>query len=185
MRLFLTLKWWQLLIIMAILLFIQATISSTLFFSRYSLIRLTYVLAISWYYFFFFAWLCSVGYIIGKNIKDLLVVKYKRFKIVAYLLGGYLLLNLLPLLSHQINASWFDLFGYGKVLILILFLYLIYIVATIIRVAELKEVPPLADLFIDIILILMFPIVLWILQPRINQLVEENKQLEINDHLLE
>jgi hypothetical protein len=130
-------------------------------------------------------WLWSVATGIQKKIPSDIIFKIRKFKIFYFILAGYYLISLALLMLTINNLSThsphFNLLPLGVLFILLIPLqlfaifcmfYTTYFVSKTIKTAELQRIVTFNDFSLEFILILFYPIGIWIIQPMINKMTQ-------------
>ncbi|WP_020568500.1 hypothetical protein [Neolewinella persica] len=133
-----------------------------------------------WLFSLLLAWLYSVGSGLQSRVPIALRRSTRFFKVALVFPVAYILLVIavvFPLLSVMVSST----IGGNFVLIIILglhlftmfcIIYCLYFSAKTIKLAELQRPVSLGDFIGEFFLLWFFPVGVWILQPRINELVK-------------
>lgn len=134
---------------------------------------LLFIPAITLVVFFFLVaggWLWSVAIGLHQRISEMLQVSLLKFKIIFFAIPFVCIISFLFLIFIDIPLQ---LIAYSGLLFTkIGILYLIYCCAQIMKTIELKRHIKFSDFAGECFLILFFPIGIWIIQPRINKIMD-------------
>jgi len=133
-----------------------------------------------------FGWYWSVAIGLQKFLPENTVLKIKKFKIFFFIPLVYILLIIVAVfglfaINLEFNASDPDIAVFGLIAMIFIPLHLfsmfcifytIYFVAKTIKTVELQREVSFSDFVGEFFLIWFYPIGIWILQPKINRLVE-------------
>lgn len=149
-----------------------------------------YPIFIIYLLFLHFGWYWSVGVKLQSKIPDEHKLKTGMFKlflifplvyIIAFSFAMYWFISILGGLQFQIGEAIGPWMGFVPFLLfplnlfcLFCAIYCIYFTARTIKTAEQKKAVRFDDFVGEFFLIMFFPIGVWILQPRLNKLVEED-----------
>ncbi|WP_226389143.1 hypothetical protein [Penaeicola halotolerans] len=139
-----------------------------------------------------FTWIWSVGIGLQDKIPSTVKMKTKKFKIFFFIPVGYLLMfilgmtvffsNMPSLLEHTdptdfslIFSLWIIIFPLHFFAIFCIF-YCMYFVAKTLKTVELQRATTFSDFVGEFFLIWFYAIGVWILQPKINKMVENQPQ---------
>jgi hypothetical protein len=128
----------------------------------------------------YFGWIYSLAIEMQKMVSATVKMKVIPFKIFFFIPTIYIVLILV--VTEFFSKSFGDpFFGpYGAIvwpvhlISMFCMLYCFYFVAKTIKTVELQSAVTFGDFFLEFLLVWFFPIGLWILQPRINKLIELN-----------
>jgi len=132
-----------------------------------------------------FVWFWSVGIGLQKRVPENVTMKVKKFKVFLFIPMIYMFI-LGVLLSFASNGlfefgskpNWGLIGGLFTVIVLLhLFsvfciFYSLYFVAKTIKTAELQRAVEFGDFVGEFFLIWFYPIGIWIIQPRVNKMIE-------------
>ncbi|MBX2969529.1 MAG: hypothetical protein KF803_09150 [Cyclobacteriaceae bacterium] len=113
----------------------------------------------------FFMWMWKVAVSLYLQLRDKELIDVKSFKIAYVYTTVYILV-----------AGCYILFFDGGVLIafhlaaIFALVYCLFFVIRLLKAVELGHFPKISDYFRDFLLLLFFPIGIWIIQPRINSI---------------
>jgi hypothetical protein len=127
------------------------------------------------YYSWIFAILVHFSKHRNKNLPKTSIAAYVY---VILILFYYFFVILVDYRAFMSNSFHMDVFNILNVLQVAIHFYLIYSAAKAMRIVELKRPVRFTELIADIISILVFPIGLWVYQPRVRDLIN-NKQTEL------
>jgi hypothetical protein len=125
----------------------------------------------------YFGWTYSVGTNLRSKIPETVKMNFKLFKTFQFFtiifipifgIVTYLLMNFSP--GGKPNENIITVLGLLIGLTPFCILYCIYFIAKTIRLVELQRPISLKDYIIDFLLILFFPIGVWIIQPKLNKI---------------
>ena len=135
----------------------------------------------------FFGWFWSVGVGLDKKIPEHLKLNVGRFKkillfpfvyillisgFIGYIFSGGLLFE------NEPNFSVFGLIFLLHIGSMIAIFYSLYFVAKTIKTAELQKPVSFGDFAGEFFLIWFFPVGVWIVQPKINEMVRERDEFD-------
>ena len=129
----------------------------------------------------FFGWFYSVGVGLDKKIPDELKLKVGRFKIFLLIPVVYMLFFLIfmgTIMNGMIKTGMapnLDIFGLVfplHIFSMFCIFYCLYFVAKTIKTAELQREVEFGDFVGEFFLIWFYPIGIWIIQPKINKIIE-------------
>jgi hypothetical protein len=133
----------------------------------------------------YWLWLWSVGVGLQNKIPADITMKIRKFKTAFVIFVACFLIFLTvffvlaqTVTSQNIENNLLKIAGIMVILIPMQLLsvgcmfYVIYFVARTIKTVELKRVVPFSDFFPEFILIIFYPIGIWIIQPVINKIAE-------------
>ncbi len=138
----------------------------------------------------FYGWLWSIGTGLQSKIPENLNMKVGRFKIALIYPVIYMSLFVFFISSvfsspQNLNTSLFSLIIPLHLLAMFCIFYAMYFIAKTIKTAELKTQLRFSDFAGEFFLLWFYPIGVWILQPRINQIHQEEMDHDIDQHLVE
>lgn len=184
MRRFLTLKHWQLFGILIVLpvffqtITIGTIISSNFLESRFYYFPLVTILFIG----LLFAWLYTLGANLYDKLPPITTLNIARFKLFLVIPIVYILLFsvlAVSIISSITNGEQLHLASYTLIIPLHLFsmfciFYCVYFIAKALKTIELQRTVTFSDYAGEFILIWLFPLGIWIIQPRINKLFDKS-----------
>lgn len=142
------------------------------------------------YMILFYAWLWSIGFGLQSKIPSTINMKLGKFKFAIIFPMIYM-----PILIYLISSIMTDPldfnFGYFAVIIPVHFIamicifYTLYFAAKTIKTAEVKEELRFIDFVAEFLLLWVYPVGVWILQPRINALHASELDEGIEQHLID
>ncbi len=138
----------------------------------------------------YYSWIWSLGIGLQSKIPQQLSMNVSRFK--AALIFPIIYLALLCVYIYFVFTSSME-FNLSHIAIMIPFhlismfcmIYSLYFVGKTIKTAELKEEIRFSDFIAEFLLLWVYPVGVWILQPRINRLNTEEFTEGIESHLVE
>ena len=189
MEIFLKAKHWQIFTVLIGIPFIVQVTIFTLMISHREYDMTAFILPIMTFFFIiiFFGWFWSIGTVLNNKLPDNVRINITLFKIfvlvpVVYLLGISLyMLTLATGLTEGGRPTEFIVIDIIDKVLPIHFLsmvcifYIMWICAKTINSIENQRPVKFSDFAGDFFLIWFFPIGIWIIQPRLNKLVENNK----------
>ncbi len=117
---------------------------------------------------------------IGAGLSFYLVFKIINF--TTYFFNNLLYqINSADLESFSPNLSELTTIPIFALVTLLVYMYLYYFTAKTIKIAETKKDLSFGDVIGEFFLIIFYPIGIWVLQPRINQVVESNEKTYKNE----
>lgn len=118
----------------------------------------------------FFAWLWSIQAIVGKSIDITAKNRSKRFQLIFFAVILYFTVSLILIYSGMYFDSvlWFIIHCVCIAFVLIIF----YQCAKLIKFFELGREPEFGEVFFYFALVWFFPIGIWVLQPKLNKILE-------------
>ena len=182
MRIFLTLKHWQIFIIMvAIPLFFQV-LEIGLFFFASGQVELYYYyqLLMTLFWAPMFAWFYSLGAALHKRLPATVTMNLVRFKLLLFVPCIYLLLSAVfinsvasfGLSAIQPSVPILITDQLLRFVSIACMLYCIYFVAKALKAVEWQKPVVLNDFTGEFFLVWFFPVGIWFIQPRINSLFD-------------
>lgn len=128
--------------------------------------------------FFYYGWYYAVATGLQRLIPDKLKLKTATFRFLFFFMIIYLIcfITLIMFLfgKKDFNPMLFIMIVPFHLFVMFCVFYCIYFVACSIKTAELKRKVTFSDYALEYFLIMFFPIGIWIIQPQINKLVEED-----------
>ncbi|MFT4521434.1 MAG: hypothetical protein ACI8ZN_000365 [Bacteroidia bacterium] len=130
----------------------------------------------------FFSWFWSIAIGLDKKIPDALKLNLGRFKIlliIPFIYALFLSIFMETMMAGMMgtagapNPAIFRLIVPLHLFAMFCLLYCIHFIAKTIKTAELQKEVGFGDFALDFFLIWFFPIGIWLIQPKINKMVEE------------
>ena len=133
----------------------------------------------------FFGWFWSIGIGLQKYIPTDIHMKIKKFKILFCIPLAYILFLLTAIVAvfYGVSSGNNDVSGILEKLLFVIFplhlfsmfsiFYLLYFTAKTIKTIELKRTVTFSDFIGEFFTIWFFPIGIWFIQPRINEIVSK------------
>lgn len=136
----------------------------------------------------FWGWLGSIGIGLQNKIPENIKMKVKNFKALFFIAFVYYLSFMVFINILLTNGFLFSVTDYGfpvmGIIVLLIFplhlfsmfcmLYSVYFVAKTIKTVELQKEVGFKDFVEEFILILFYPIGLWVIQPKINKIFRDS-----------
>jgi hypothetical protein len=184
MRKFLTLKHWQLFILLIggpiiiefIVIGIVIANRSPQLFAYYIPVMLIWLVGL------FFAWFYSLGTNLSRKVPPTAGMSIRKFKLFLFIPLVYMVsitLFVLLIFSHYFGRGYHDPGIFLFILPLHLFsmfcmFYCSYFIAKALKAVELQRPVTFSDYAGDFVLLWIYPIGIWVLQPRINRLFDQD-----------
>jgi len=187
MRKFLTLKHWQLFVLLVgIPVIFQFIIIGFTIFTR-DLRSIFYFFPVMMILFIglFFGWLYSLGTNLFKKLPVTEKMSLTRFKVFLFIYAGYILLFLVFMFGIFSAVSSGMLLNPALIFALIIpfhlfamfcSIYCLYFTGKALKAVELQKPVAFSDYVGEFFLLWFFPIGIWIIQPRINKLFSETDE---------
>lgn len=184
MKFFLTLKHWQLFGLSCVLPIIIQVLSIALLLSNNNptIIFYTYPIMTLLFMWLFFGWFYVVGTNLYQKLPATTYMNLTVFKIVLFGPIFYLLISFILVfsmffasLSEGIKHEWiFVMILPVRSFSLLCVFYGVYFTAKALKSVEMQASVTFSDYLGDFLLICIFPIGIWVIQPRINKLFDES-----------
>ncbi len=192
MRKFLTIRHWQLFLILVVIPFMMNFIIILPSVFNYKIMVATLPLLIMIPISLFLTWFYALGTNLHKKLPQTITMNLKRFKVlifipILYILALLLLIGVLLNISsgNLLNPIIFVLIFPAHFFSMFCIFYCIYFNAKILKTVEWQKPVTFSDFAGEFFLIWFFPIGIWIIQPRINKLFEitdENSDDDVFDN---
>ena len=128
-------------------------------------------------------WFYAVGVFLNKKLHDTVKMEISKFKFFFFTpLFCILLFYCITLyLFNSVSNGMYQNLGIFIILIplhffsMLCLLYCVYYLAKALKAVELQRPVTISDYIVDFLLILFFPIGIWIIQPKINKIYDEDR----------
>ena len=128
-------------------------------------------------------WLYAIGTNFHKKLPDSVKMNLVRFKVIVFILAVYaqfFCIFLAFMINEEIlGLSLYKVINTVHTIIMFCLLYCLHFNARVIKAVELQRPVTFGDFSEDFLLLLIYPIGIWIIQPRINNLFENKNALPV------